>query len=155
MSERLTQEWTPTAAEAFGASGTLGDEGEEFLSEVLKSWGWTCELHSSSFSHQVRGVDVTFRKPSWSNSYTADIKTNHDEYGNFFVETDDDGWLFNPKKDSDRIWHVNKDTGWMAWYNRNEMKAYIESNQLRNTGLCKLTMKDDLPFVTRRRHRAR
>lgn len=152
MSDRLTQKWTQTAEQAFGASGAKGDRGEQFMCEVYGSWGWEFEHHPSSFSHQVGGVDFSFRKPGWANFYTADIKSNLDQYGNFYVETDDSGWLFNPKKVSDRVWHVNPDTGWMAWYGRDEMKQFIESKGLRNTGLYKITARDKFDFITKRRH---
>ena len=152
MSERLTTEWTPTSEGAFGASGAKGDQGEYFLCEVFNTWGWEFTVHPSSFNHQLEGVDITFRKPSWTHSYTADVKANLNEYGSFFVETDDSGWLFNENKRSDRLWHVNPTTGWMAWYGRADMKHYIESNGLRNTGLLQISIKDGLDFITRRRH---
>jgi hypothetical protein len=152
MSERLTTKWTETAEEAFGPSGAKGDRGEQFLCSVFESWGWDYTLHPTSFNHQVGGVDITFRKPSWANTYTADVKANIDTYGSFFVETDDSGWLFNPRKVSDRIWHVNPDTGWMAWYGREEMMNFIESVGKRNTGLLKITTKDNLNFITRKRY---
>lgn len=152
MTDRLTSKWTSTAAEAFGASGAKGDRGEQFMCEVYSSWGWEFEHFPSSFAHQVGGVDFSFRKPEWANFYTADIKSNLDQYGNFYVETNDDGWLFNPQKVSDRIWHVNPDTGWMAWYDRKEMRRYILSEGLWNTTLCKFTVRDKLDFIKRRRH---
>jgi len=152
MSDRLTTEWTPTAAGAFGATGVKGDEGEQFMCKVFETWGWECTAHPSSFGHQVGGVDITFRNPSWYNSYTADIKNNLNIYGAFYVETYDEGWLFNPKKVCDRIWHCNPQTGWMAWYDRNEMKRFIVSKGLRNTGLYKIGARDRVDFVTRRRY---
>jgi len=155
MSERLTNNWTPTAAEAFGVSGLKGDRGEQFMCEVYDDWGWEYEQHPASFQHQVGGVDFSFRKPTWSNFYTCDVKANVDPFGNFFVETDDAGWLFNPKKRSDRIWHVNPDTGWMAWYGRADMKHYIMSIGMQNTGLLRISAKDKIDFITRRRHHMR
>lgn len=152
MSNRLTSNWTPTSEGAFGASGAKGDRGEYFLCEVFNQWGWEYTAHPSSYNHQLKGVDITFRKPSWNKSYTADIKSNLDAFGTFFVETDDSGWLFNPKKTSHRVWHVNPDTGWMAWYDRNDMKDYVQACGLRNTGLIKISIKERLDFITRRRH---
>lgn len=152
MSERLTTKWTKTSEGAFGASGAKGDRGEHFMCNVFEDWGWDYTAHPTSFNHQIGGVDITFRKPSWANTYTADIKANINPFGSFFVETDDKGWLFNPKKVSDRIWHCNPDTGWMAWYGRSEMKDYIESIGKRNTGLLEINVRDKLDFITRRRH---
>jgi hypothetical protein len=151
---RLTNRWTYTSAEAFGRSGVKGDQGEEFLCKVFEAWDWDYEHYSSSRLHQVRGIDVSFRKPGWAKSYTADVKSNLDTYGNFFVETSDEGWLFNPQKTSDRVWHVNPDTGWMAWYGRDEMKEFIDRMGARNTGLYKITARESLDFITRRRYNA-
>lgn len=152
MSERLTSKWTERAADAFGKSGAKGDRGEDFLAEVFQSWGWEYEQHPSSFSHQIGGVDISFKAPNWANWYTADVKANLDQYGSFYVETDKNGWLFNPKKVSHRIWHVNSDNGWMCWYDRKEMRQHIIRNGLSDSGLLKVTVKDNLPFLTRRKY---
>jgi len=40
----------------------------------------------------------------------------------------------------------------MAWYDRNEMKRFIVSKGLRNTGLYKIGARDRVDFVTRRRY---
>jgi len=154
MSERLTGKWMKDAEGAFGASGAKGDQGEEFLCEVFDAWGWEYETHPSSFDHQIKGIDISFRKPSWSSFYTADVKSNLNQYGSFLVDTNDDGWLFNEKKTSDRLWHVNPASGWMAWYNRDDMKMYIESEGKRNTGLFPIPVKDKLAFIIRRRYNA-
>lgn len=152
MSDRLTNKWTKTAAEAFGRTGEQGDRGEAFMCKVYEAWKWDFTYYPDSYDQQVRGIDFSFKKPGWVNSYTCDVKANLNEYGTFWVETDDTGWLFNPKKESDRIWHVNPDTGWMAWYGRDDMKHYVESKGLRNTGTVKITVQDKLLFITRRRH---
>jgi hypothetical protein len=151
MSERLTQEWTKTAEEAFGVTGARGSIGESFVAKTLTSWGWEVELHEEDYNKQVSGIDITFRNPSWQRSYTADIKANLDEYGSFFVDTSSDGWLFKSGKTSDRIWHCNPETGWMAWYGRFEMQKYILSQNKQNTGLYKITNRDKIDFITRRR----
>lgn len=153
MSERLTTAWTERSAGAFGASGLKGDRGEIFLAAVMDKWHWFYELHVGldSKDYQIKGVDISFRNPSWANFYTADIKCNLNDYGYFFIETDSDGWLFNRKKVSHRIWHVNPTTGWMAWYDREEMKRYIQSQGLLNTGLYKVGPKELTHLITRRR----
>ncbi len=154
MSERLTGKWMKDAEGAFGASGAKGDQGEEFLCEVFDAWGWEYEAHPSSFDHQIKGIDISFRELSSSNFKTADVKSNLGKYGSFIVETNDDGWLFNEKKTSDRLWHVNPATGWMAWYNRDDMKMYIESKGKRNTGLVTIAVKDKLAFIIRQHYNA-
>lgn len=151
MSERLTAEWTKTAEEAFGETGARGTIGEHFVANTLTSWGWEVELYEEDFDMQVSGIDISFRNPKWARSYTADIKTNLDEYGNFFVDTSPNGWLFKSSKTSNRIWHCNPQTGWMAWYDRFEMQKYIISQGLENTGLYKIANRDKIDFITRRK----
>lgn len=151
MSERLTQEWTKTAEEAFGATGARGSLGESFVAKTLTSWGWEVELHEEDYDKQISGIDITFRNPSWQRSYTADVKANLDEYGNFYVDTSPEGWLFKSGKSSDRIWHCNPETGWMAWYGRLEMQNHILSLGKQNTGLYKIANSDKLYIITRRR----
>lgn len=126
MSNRLTSTWTKTTPEAFGASGAKGDAGEQFLLAELHSWGWLAELTPDRDS-QVRGIDIKFKNPTWGSYYTADIKNNLRMDGSFFIETDPKGWLFNPAKVSDRIWHVNPTTGRMVWYDRNRMRAWVKN----------------------------
>ena len=123
MGDRLTSEWTPTLDEAFGASGTKGRLGEEFLMKVFDSWGWEAEQHEDDRELQVKGIDITFKKPEWFKSYTGDVKNNMNEFGHFKVYKDT---LF--KGTSDRIFHVNPDTGWLCWYGRDEMKHAFDPN---------------------------
>lgn len=150
MSVRLTSEWKESTKEAFGVSGEKGDAGEMFLCKVFDDWGWDYILHSSSRYHQTKGIDISFKKPSWKNFYTADVKNNLNDSGNFFIETDPLGWLFKPTKTSDRIWHVNCDNGMMAWYDRNQMKNYIIECDLYDTGLMMFDRKVD--FVTKSKY---
>lgn len=151
MSDRLTPEWTATLDEAFGANGLKGLEGEKFVAKTLTSWGWTVEHHESDKDKQLAGVDISFQNPKWQNAYTADVKANIDQYGTFYVECTEDGWLFNPNKTSHRIWHCNPATGWMAWYDRTAMKNHIESVDLRGSDLYKVTVKASIDFIKRRK----
>ena len=160
MTDRLTPQWTETLDEAFGASGTKGRLGEEFLAEVFDSWGWEYTWHQDDRALQVKGIDFTFRKPSWYNSYTCDVKANMDKYGSFYVYKD---WLF--KGESDRIFHVNPDTGWLCWYDRKEMQKWFRKDldrafhRLEHTGATlvdyhrtKITAKQRPEFITTRKH---
>lgn len=124
MSKRLTKKWTDTLPEAFGDEGTKGEAGEKFLCEVFDNWGWEYEWHQNDKNLQVRGIDITFKKPSWHNSYTCDVKANMNEYGAFFVHED---WLY--KGESDRIFHVNAETGWFCWYDRAQMQDYYQKEK--------------------------
>lgn len=97
--------------------------GENFLLDTLESWGWKANLLQDR-CNQARGRDIEFNNGKWKNYYTADIKNNL-KYNKFYVEMDDAGWLFNPNKDSHRIWHVDPETGQMVWYDRNDMRRFL------------------------------
>lgn len=149
---RLTQEWTPTLEGAFGQVGKMAREAELFVKEAVESWGWEVMDNESDFADQVAGRDLLIKKPTWANFYSIDVKANMNDFGVFMVDSNENGWLFNPKKKSDRIWHVNQNTGWMAWYGRNEMKQYIINNSLTNTQLVRILPSQKLPFITRSRY---
>ena len=124
MSERLTSEWTGTLDEAFGATGTKGRLGEEFMEKVFESWGWEYRRNESDRKSQMEGKDIEFKKPGWANFYSGDVKNNMDIYGNFYVHKD---WLF--KVSCDRIFHVNPVTGWLAWYSVDDMRKAYDNTQ--------------------------
>jgi hypothetical protein len=152
MSERLTPHWTNTLEEAFGTSGKRGREGELFLKQVIESWGWEVIDNEEDKDLQVSGKDLLIKNPNWANFYSVDVKNNLDNYGSFYVDLSEKGWLFNPKKKSDRIWHVNTTTGWMSWYGRKEMQEYARTKYGVKEELIKITVHDKIPFVTRRKH---
>lgn len=152
MAERLTNRWTETTEEAFGDRGRQGRDAELFLIKVLsEQFRWEVFDSEQSFTDQVAGVDITFKSPNWANWYTADVKGNIQENGRFYVDTDENGWLFNIKKKSDRIWHVNPKTGWMVWYDREDMKRYVKKQGKFNNGLLPINNWDKLDFITRRK----
>jgi hypothetical protein len=122
-SNRLTDEWTDTLDEAFGKTGTKGRLGEEFLAKVFESWGWEHRRNEKDYKAQIEGRDIEFRKPTWANFYSADVKNNMDQYGCFYVYKD---WLDKVK--CDRIFHVNPETGWLAWYSVDEMREWYEGD---------------------------
>lgn len=148
-SGRLTPKWTDTLEEAFGEKGARGREAELFVKKVIESWGWEVIDHEQDYQKQIAGIDLSIRKPSWSNFYDVDVKANMNEYGTFWIEVSPTGWLFNPKKKNHRVWHVNVDTGWMAWYDREKMKVFIEDSGLKGEGCVKMTPTMTPPFVTR------
>jgi hypothetical protein len=124
MSDRLTSEWTKTTDEAFGASGTKGRLGEEFLARVFEAWGWDYITHSDNYDYQIEGKDISFKRPEWARFYTGDAKNNMDDTGKFFVHKD---WLFKVK--CDRIFHVNPNTGWLVWYGVDEMRKVYDTSK--------------------------
>ncbi len=140
---RLTDKWTSTLDEAFGATGTKGRLGEEFLLKVFTKWGWETKHHESDYKAQIEGRDIEFRKPSWANFYSCDVKNNMDQYGNFYVHKD---WLFKVK--CDRIFHVNPNTGWIVWYGVDEMRKIYDNSM----EYMKFTAKTRQPFMKVSKH---
>ena len=153
MGARLTNRWTNTLGEAFGATGDKGLEGELWMMEVFRSWGWECTHHPDDRKLQVAGIDITFRNPEWYNSYTCDIKNNQNEYGTFYVHSN---WLMKRTYLPDRVFHINPDTGWIAWYPTKDMRKWCN----RHPELVRYTKNDSkywtikanmkLKFVTRK-----
>jgi hypothetical protein len=145
--QRQTQTWTPTLVEAFGPSGEKGRKGELFVKRAIESWGWQVRDNEGNILEQLSGRDLWIKKPEWSNFYSIDVKNNLNEYGAFTVVPKE--WM-NPAKKNDRFWHVNTETGWMAWYSREDMQRFIgTTNRVRS---FTVGIKDQLPFkITRAR----
>ncbi len=121
MSERLTPKWTPTAREAFGVPGAKGDRGE---AKVVK---WLSDTHNvvrfADKIHQVAGIDIEVLGPG--TPWTMDVKANIAWGGLVPIEANPTGWLFNPKKTSDVIWHVSLHTSMHVIYRRKDMQHYL------------------------------
>lgn len=137
--------------EKFGSRGEKGLRAEEFVRETIRSWGWDVIDHNDDMNMQRKGCDLSIRKPTWYNFYTVDVKGNMNSDGSFFVETGKDGWLRNPVKCSHRIWHCNVDTGWMAWYSREDMFKYIKKIGRLSDGLVLIKPYEGKKFITRSR----
>lgn len=121
---RITDQWTDTLDEAFGATGTKGRLGEEFLLRVFEKWGWVTKYYPEDKQKQLAGIDIEFKKPRWDNFYSCDCKNNMTEFGTVYVHAD---WLFKIK--SDRVFHVNPDTGWVMWYSVDEMRKVYDTSK--------------------------
>lgn len=126
MSDRATRRWTDKAAEAFkGDTGYKGDLGEDFVIDVLRRCGFKVESFASSKVHQIQGIDISVE--SELGKYTADVKANLQQNGSFWVELDSGGWLYGPRKVSDRIIHTNVDTQDLVVYKRSEMIDWLRT----------------------------
>lgn len=142
MDQRLTSEWTETLEEAYGEQGAYGREGELFVMRAISSWsGYSVIDLEDNKEKQVRGHDFLIGKSTWKGKYSVDCKNNIKTDNSFDIDTSENGWLFNPKKDSDRIWHCNSRTGYMAWYGREDMQNAIKFLDLYNTGLYTIKWK--------------
>lgn len=118
MSERLTNKWTRTAAEAFGGSGERGRSAELFVLGVLRNNGIKADDYEEDYAMQVAGIDII------ANNISIDVKGNLYK-GYFWIETGSSGWLFNEKKTSDIIVHVDQNTKEIVWYYRTIAKRAI------------------------------
>lgn len=76
---------------------------ELYIQDRLHHWGWLCNIRCE---HNLNHVDIVFKAPKWANWYTADVKDICSD-GMFYIDARPDGWLFNPNRKSDRIWHAN------------------------------------------------
>ena len=157
MGDRITSKWTASTIEAFGDNPNvrLGRAGEEAVLNEVKSWaGWETLDHEEDYALQLQGIDISVKKDTWSRFYTVDVKTGRsylDEYGTIKLDLTESGWLLNPKKTSDRVWHVNLDTGWMAWYDRKDMIKYVKENVDARLDQFNIPPKLKVPCVYRRK----
>ena len=76
---------------------------------------------------KVKGIDVLLIREDGS-TFSVDVKNNLKPDNSFYVETDFDGWLFNPDYTNEFVSHVNPTTGVIATYLRKRMQDYIRRN---------------------------
>ena len=122
---RLTPKWTLGLEEAYGEVGKRARQAELMMHKEINSWAnFKSEDFESNKEYQLLGRDISIKKINWNRDYYIDVKSNL-RGGTFCVELNNKGWLFNPKKISDRICHVDVDEGWYVMYNRQDMKNYL------------------------------
>lgn len=145
MGNRLTDEWTETAAEAFGDTGKRGRDGELFVKGYLESLGFNVIDNEGDYETQVSGQDLIFTIND--KHHSVDVKSNLTDNNVFYVEIEPTGWLFNSRKTSNLICHVNPRKGNMFWYSRANMKSYITSLDLTKRSLLRFDKKTLPGFV--------
>lgn len=116
--------WFKTAAGRHGQKGAKGDIGELFFVEACRAKGWNVIHHGEDRSKQLAGIDVEILRADGVLD-GIDVKSNLKADNSFAVEVDDRGWLFNPRKKSLFICHVNINTQMLARYRRGTMQDYI------------------------------
>jgi len=123
VSERITSKWTESVLDAFGdkPNVTKGVKAEELIHNYLKGVYNKVTWFHNKRDKQVKGIDFEFKKDSWKNSYTADVKGNL-KNGKFFVYIDE---IRN--KSNHRMIHVDTETGWAVEYDRESMINYLDS----------------------------
>lgn len=122
----MSKKFSKTLEEKFGLSGKKGLEGEEFFKLFYESKGYIVTHYDDDVVFQIEGVD--FLIDTGKNFYTVDVKNNLTAYNTIYVECNDKGWLFNPKKKSEYISHVNPTSRIIATYKRIKMQEYIKEN---------------------------
>ncbi len=153
LQQRITKKWTPTLAEAFGETEmiTRARQAETMVAEAFAGWGYEVVDCESDFQSQKHGIDLTIKHPSWRKAYSIDVKSNMNKYGTFWVETTPHGWLRSPEKTSDRICHVCVETGWIAWYGRDQMIKWLRKNGHLSEGLFEITTRHKIDFINKRK----
>jgi len=123
MSKRLTSEWTKTTKEAYGDTPFTqkGLRAEKLILEYLKRVYDEVTWYENDRDKQVAGIDFEFKKNSWVNYYTADVKANLNK-GRFYVFPEE-----MKRKKNHRMIHVDLDEGWVVEYDRKEMLNYLTS----------------------------
>lgn len=118
---RLTNTWTvgdQALKRAFGTSGEIGSSGEQLFKRQLDK-RWIPYVHyEDDKAEQCAGIDFKV------SGYTIDVKTNlHGAVA--YIELGQGGWLFDPKKTSDIILHLDRESEHHCWYFRKEaQKAF-------------------------------
>jgi len=123
MSDRVTSKWTKSVIGAFGDKPNVrkGIKAEELVHTYLKKvYNKVTWFHRRD--KQLQGIDFEFKKDSWRNSYTADVKGNLKD-GYFYVYPDE----IKDKKNH-RMIHVDVNSGWAIEYDRKSMLDYLNSN---------------------------
>jgi len=122
MSARITPKWTKTTKAAFGntAETQKGLYAEKLILEYLESIYDEVIWYEDNREKQVAGIDFEFKKNSWVNYYTVDVKGNLKK-GYFYIYPDE-----MKKKKNHRMIHVDVNTGWAIEYDRSSMIRYAE-----------------------------
>lgn len=121
VSDRVTPKWTKSVIGAFGNTPNVrkGVKAEELIHNYLKNVYSKVTWFHDRRDKQVQGIDFEFKKDSWRNSYTADVKGNM-KNGKFFVYPDE-----IKDKVNHRMIHVDTETGWAVEYDRESMLNYL------------------------------
>lgn len=120
----MSKKFKKTLEEKYGLSGKKGSEGEEFFRRFYESKGYIVIHNDDDVVLQSKGID--FCLDTGKGLYTVDVKNNLTAYNTIYVECDRDGWLFNPKKKSEFISHVNPRSRIIVSYRRTKMQEYFE-----------------------------
>lgn len=122
----MNRKFKKTLEEKYGRDGKKGYLGEVFFINYYQNKGYKIIHNDDDILLQSQGTDVIIENNN--KQYTIDIKNNLTDDGYIVVEISTGGWLFNSKKKSNFISHVNHITKKIVTYRRNIMKKYINHN---------------------------
>lgn len=122
----MSKKFKKTLEEKYGKSGKKGSEGEEFFRRFYEAKGYIVIHNDDDVVLQSRGID--FCIDTGKGLYSVDVKNNLTEYNTIYVECLPDGWLFNPKKKSEFISHVNPLSQVIVTYRRIKMQMYLQEH---------------------------
>lgn len=122
----MSKKFKKTLQEKYGADGAKGKEGENFFRAFYEAKGYDVVDNNEDILLQAAGVDFYIKVDD--NIYTVDVKNNLTIHDEVVVEIQPDGWLFNPKKKSMFISHVDAINGKIVTYKRSKMQKFIIDN---------------------------
>ena len=133
MSNRLIDYWGKSSEEAFGNAGKVGDDTELKVVSYFTNLGYKVTHYPSQQEKQISGVDMVVHgsKKDMLIDVKGNVNIEENNRGAFIIEVEEDGWLFNSKKVSDILIHVNHTTNIeiLIQYNRLPMMEYIINNK--------------------------
>lgn len=124
VSDRVTSKWTKNVIGAFGDKPNVrkGIKAEEIIHSYLKRTYSKVTWFHDRRDKQLQGIDFEFKKDTWRNSYTADVKGNV-KGKTFFVYPDE-----IKDKNNHRMIHVDTETGQAVEYDRKSMVEFLDNN---------------------------
>lgn len=141
----MSKKFAKTLEEKYGLPGKKGREGETFFKEFYEAKGYKVTDNYDNILLQAAGVD--FAIEIGRDLFTVDVKNNLTSDMQVVVEVKDDGWLFNPRKKSVFISHVNVMLKTVVTYRRHAMQRYINDNYWDYRNKFIYLPVETLPFV--------
>ena len=125
----MSKKFKKTLEEKYGLKGEKGRDGELFFSNFYTRKGYIVHDNYDDINLQTSGVDFVLE--TQKGVFTVDVKNNlivNKDNLEVIVEVLPDGWLFDPKKISVFISHVNPTYKVIATYRRIKMQQFLEYN---------------------------
>ena len=125
----MNKKFKKTLKEKYGLKGEKGRDGELFFSNFYTRKGYIVHDNHDDIKQQTSGVDFVLE--TQNGVFSVDVKNNlivSPKETVVVVEVQPSGWLFDPKKISVYISHVNTKNRIIATYRRTKMQQFIDTN---------------------------